>query len=212
MSIPVIVLGAGGHAKVLIDALLLRSVNVLGIADPKLELTEKKVLGIPLIGNDDSVLQYPVNAVKLVNGLGSVGITTQRQRLFEKFKNLGYAFATVIHPSSVIASDVTVLEGTQILAGTIIQTGSYTGKNTIVNTRVSIDHGCWIGSHVHLAPGVTLSGEVQVGNGVHIGTGATVIQGIRIGKNSLIGAGSLVVKDVPEGSTVIGVPARVVRL
>lgn len=212
MSFPIIVLGAGKHAKVVIDILRIQSVNVLGITDIDPGKLKEKVYGVKVIGNDDALQFYLPDSVQLVNGLGSVGSTILRKQLYNHFKSQGYSFASVIHPSAVIAFDVEISEGVQVMAGAIIQPGSYIGKNTIINTKASVDHDCIIGSHVHLAPGVTLSGDVQVGDGVHIGTGATVIQGIRIGQNSLVGAGSLVVKDVPEGATVIGVPARVVQL
>jgi len=94
------------------------------------------------------------------------------------------------------------------MAGSVIQPGSVIKKNTIINTKVSVDHDCIIGAHVHLAPGVTISGGVCVEDAVHIGTGALVIQGIHIGKKCLIGAGSLVLNNIKEGSTVFGLPAR----
>ncbi|MFZ5633350.1 MAG: acetyltransferase [Bacillota bacterium] len=210
MSGPVIVIGSGGHARVLIDALSLQTVEIFGITDLKPEKAFKTVYGLPLIGKDDAIFEYKPDKVQLVNGLGSVRDTAARKKIYEYFKSRGYKFATIIHPSAVIASDVTIEEGSQIMAGSIIQTGTCIGHNTIVNTKASVDHDCFIGPHVHLAPGVTLSGGVEVGEGVHIGTGAAVIQGIRIGQNSIIGAGAVVVKDVPEGAIVTGVPARVV--
>ena len=210
MSLPVIVLGAGGHARVLIDALFIQNVTVIGITKPGREQLDRTLWKIPLLGDDNEILHYSTDEVQLVNGLGSVGLPNNRRLLFEKFKKHGFTFASVIHPSAVIASDVKIEEGVQIMAGVVIQTGSSIGCNTIVNTKTAVDHDCLIGSHVHLASGVTISGEVKVGEGTHVGAGTTVIQGINIGKNSMVGAGALVLKDVPEGVKVIGVPARVV--
>lgn len=211
MSLPVLIVGGGGHAKVLIEALHLRSVTILGILDADPALVGQKILGIPVIGGDEKATEYPFNDVRLVNGMGSVDVPDKRIGLFEKFKNQGFSFATVIHPSAVIASDVKLGEGTQIMAGAVIQPGSRIGRNVIINTRASIDHDCQIGDHVHVAPGATLSGGVSVGSKTHIGTGATVIQGIRIGSGSIVGAGALVLKNVPDSVTITGVPSRVVN-
>lgn len=211
MKLPVIVLGGGGHAKVLIDTLLQRNENILGFTVPDPELVDKPILGIHCMGTDDAITDYLPDSIELVNGLGAVGNPNHRKQLFEKFHGLKYRFRSVVHPSAVIGREVVLSEGTQILAGAIIQPGSGMGRNTIVNTKASVDHDCVIGDHVHIAPGVILSGGVHVGDGVHIGTGAAVIQGVRIGNNSIIGAGALVLKDVPEGVTVIGVPAKEVQ-
>jgi len=208
MNLPVIVIGAGGHAKVLIDTLRTSSVVIEGIVDADPQLTGTKVLGIPVLGGDELLSTYiPADCV-LVNAIGSVGSTLLRADLFCRFRSLGFRFLTIIHPSATIASDAILDEGAQVMAGAIIQPGSRIGMNSIVNTKVSIDHDCIIDADVHLAPGVTLSGGVRVGNGVHVGTGAIVIQGIEIGRNSVIGAGSVVLRDVPEGVTVYGVPAH----
>ena len=210
-NLPVIVLGAGGHAKVLIDTLLALSVELIGIVDSASVPEQRSVLGIPVIGNDETVLNYPIDKVRLVNGLGSVTSTFDRKRLFVHFKSKGYCFAGIIHPSAVIARKVNLAEGVQVMAGAVIQPGCVLGENTIVNTGASVDHDCLIGTHIHLAPGVTLCGGVEVGSGTHISTGATVIQGIRIGEGSLIAAGALVTEDVPDNVTVMGIPAKVVE-
>lgn len=212
MRLPVIVIGSGGHAKVLIEALLLNNVKVLGIADADLTQKGKSILGISVIGDDNAVFKHVPGEIQLVNGIGSVGLPIKRQRVFDKFKDKGFNFTSVIHPSAVIASDAEIYEGAQIMAGVVIQPGSRIGKDAIVNTKASIDHDCSIGDHVHISPGVTLSGGVTVGDIVHIGTGVTVIQGIKIGNNSLIGAGSVVINNVPDNDEVAGVPARSINI
>lgn len=210
MSMPVIVLGAGGHAKVLINTLQLCSIEILGVTDPvSSRLIEKNVLGVPIIGTDDKLRNYSAEKVQLVNGLGSVGLPMARRRLFDEYKKLGFTFATVVHPNAVVAADVKFGEGAQIMAGVVLQPGLTIGDNVIINTGASLDHDCTIGSHTHLAPGVTLSGHVYVGSCSHIGTGASVVQGIKIGDDSLVGAGSVVLKDIPDGTKAYGCPAKV---
>lgn len=208
---PIIILGGGGHSKVLVEALLAGSVAIAGIVDPDPALIGCSILGVSVLGGDDEVLRYFHGEVRLVNGLGSTGLPQKRKDIFELFSLQGYIFVTVVHPSAVVASDVHLDEGVQIMAGAVIQPGSRLGRNAIVNTNASVDHDCQIGNHVHLAPGVTLSGEVTIGDSVHIGTGATVIQGIRIGSGSLIAAGAVVINDIPAGSIAMGVPAKVIR-
>jgi len=206
LTLPLLVIGGGGHAKVLIDTLLIQSQSILGFTD--IDPGCPQIQTAYCLGGDEVISEYPTDTVKLVNGLGSVGNTEKRRTVFEKFREMGYSFACVIHPASVIAGDVSLSEGVQVMAGAIIQAGSSIGENVIINTKASVDHDCIIGDHVHLAPGVTLSGGVQVEDGVHIGTGATVIQGIRIGRNSIIGAGTLVLKDVQAGTKVLGITGK----
>jgi sugar O-acyltransferase (sialic acid O-acetyltransferase NeuD family) len=210
MSQPVIVLGGGGHAKVLIHTLQLLSIKILGVCAPSREKVRTE-LSSYWIGDDEVINNYPIDSIWLVNGLGTIGCTKNRRDLFQKFKELGYHFASVIHPSAIIADDVTLAEGVQIMAGSVIQPGSKIGSNTIINTKTSVDHDCVIGNHTHLAPGVTICGEVHIGDEVHIGTGANVIQGIKIGSNCLVGAGSLIIKNIRDGLKVAGVPAKEMR-
>jgi sugar O-acyltransferase (sialic acid O-acetyltransferase NeuD family) len=208
MRLPVLIIGGGGHTKVLIEALKLRSITILGIIDADSSKIGADVSGIRVIGDDSALSAHGPETLQLVNGIGSVHVPKIRINVFNKFKAKGFTFATVIHPSAVVASDVVLGEGVQIMAGAVIQPGSTIGMNTIVNTSGSVDHDCLIGSHVHLSPGVTLSGGVRIGDAVHLGTGATVIQGVTIGKNSLVGAGSVVINDIPSDTEVMGVPAK----
>jgi UDP-perosamine 4-acetyltransferase len=208
MTKPVLILGAGGHARVLIEALRLAGCPIAGIVDADRSQIGKVVMGIAVIGTDERVLTFDPEEVKLVNGIGSVASTARRKQLFQEFKSHGYRFAPVVHPSAIVASDAQLDEGTQVMAGVVIQVGVRVGVNCIINTRASVDHDCIIGAHVHVAPGVTISGEVRIEDDAHIGTGATLIQGIRIGSGSIVGAGSVVVRNVSQGVTVYGVPAR----
>lgn len=211
MNRPVLILGAGGHAKVLIEALLQSGATLAGITDPDPDLAGKTLLEVPVLGGDDVVSDFPQTEILLVNGLGSVGVPVARRGLFERYKAMGYRFATVIHPSAIIASDVELGEGVQVMAGVVIQPGCRVGCNTIINTRASVDHDCIIGSNVHVAPGVTLSGGVSIKDVAHIGTGATIVQGIKIGAHCVVGAGSVVIRDVNDSTSVVGVPAKVLK-
>jgi len=205
--LPVIIIGGGGHAKVVADVLTLQGFHILGFTDID-ETCHSLTSAIPYLGDDSIINPYRPEDILLANGLGSTKTTIARRKIYDVFSEQGYKFACCVHPSAVIAIDVTIDEGAQIMAGVVIQPGSMIGRNVIINTRASIDHDCIIGDHVHVAPGATLSGGVQIASGAHVGTGATVIQGIFIGEDSIIGAGSVVLEDVAADSMVVGVPAR----
>jgi len=203
---PVIVIGGGGHAKVLASMLLLCGRQILGFVD--LNPAAPPLLGIKCLGDDAVVLLHPPGGVNLVNGVGSTGSTARRQEVYDRFTREGYNFATVIHPSAVIAPETQIEDGVQIMAGAVVQPGTRVGSNAIVNTGAVIDHDCVVGAHAHIAPGAVLSGGVHVHAGAHVGTGACVIQAVFIGAGSVIGAGAVVIKDVPPGVTAVGVPAQ----
>lgn len=208
---PILVLGAGGHSKVLINALLEQDLDILGIIDSDTSKIGMEILGIKVIGNDSDIKNYCQDDILLVNGIGSVDSMALRKKIYLSFKRQGYAFAKVIHPRAIIGRTVELGEGVQIMAGSILQPGCSIGENTIINTSVSIDHDSKIGSHVHIAPGSVLSGNVIVGNCTHIGIGCTIIQGKHIGHETLLGAGSLVLKDIRSNVRVFGVPAKEVE-
>ena len=208
MTAPIIVVGAGGHARVLISLLRALHRHILGILLQDLTLIGQTIWGVPVIGSDDDVDQYSPNAIELVNAIGSVSSTRKRRIIYEKYKNNGYSFSTIVHPKATIIEDVKLSEGVQIMAGAIIQTGCFIDNNTIINTGAIVDHDCIIGEHVHVAPGVVLSGGVHIGTSAHIGTAATVIEGIKIGNEAIIGAGSVVIRDIPDSKLAVGVPAR----
>jgi sugar O-acyltransferase (sialic acid O-acetyltransferase NeuD family) len=202
MSERIVLLGAGGHAKVILDAL--GNADIEGLADMDSTRWGRELLGRTIHGGDDWVLKQPATGVRLVNGVGSVDRESllRRRAVFEKFHGRGYRFAQVIHPAAIISARALLDEGAQVMAGAVIQAEARIGVNTLVNTCASIDHDCDLGAHVHVAPGAVLSGGVIVAHGVHIGAGAVIKQGVRIGEGALIGAGAIVLRDVSPGATI----------
>jgi acetyltransferase EpsM len=137
----------------------------------------------------------------------TIGDNRIRKNLAE---NITHKFGVVIAHSSEIDTSVIIEEGSQILHGVIIQCSATIGKHTIVNTGASVDHDCTIGDFCHIAPQVTLCGNVEVGEGTLIGAGCIVIPGIKIGKWCTLGAGSVILSDIPDHSTVLGNPGRII--
>lgn len=208
MNKPVIMIGNGGHAKVLTEILLEEQVKVIGFTAME---RQKNFFDLPYLGDDLKILDYPIGEVELVLGLGSVNQSNIRKNIFQHFKSKGYTFKEIIHSTAIIAPSVRLGEGVQIMAGAILQTNTVIADNTIINTGTKIDHDSQIAAHVHIAPGCTLSGNTIIGESTHIGTGVTLIQGIEIGKNCLIGAGAVVLKSISDSMTAYGVPAKEVQ-
>ena len=207
---PVVIIGAGGHARVLISTLKALRREIVGVLHPDETMIGQSIDGIPVIGNDDKIREYVPDAVELVNGIGSVSSTKKRHNIYKAFKKDGYSFATIVHPAAIIADNVKRGDGAQIMADAVLQTGCSIGCNAIINIGAIIDHDCIIGDHVHISPGAVLSGGVKIGAATHVGAGATIIQGIEIGESSIIGAGAVVIRDVPAGKKVIGSPAKTI--
>jgi UDP-perosamine 4-acetyltransferase len=208
MTKPVVILGGGGHARVVIDALRCAGHTIAGVIDPKPEVAQTLPQGVTWLGKDLSAAR--TGEVQVAIGVGSldVGDRNPRLRLFREAKAGGFEILTFRHPSAIVAGDVVLGEGAQVMAGAILQTGVRAGINCLVNTGASLDHDCRIGDHVHLAPRVVLSGTVEVGDGAHLGTGAIVIQGVRIGAGAMIAAGAVVTRDVAAHARVAPGPQK----
>jgi len=209
MTKPVVILGGGGHARVVIDALRCAGHVIAGVIDPKAEVAQTLPAGVKWLG-EELASRARASDVTVAIGVGSVeaSIHNPRVKLFTEAKTFGFEILSVRHPSAVVAADVELGEGSQVMAGAILQPGVRTGINCIVNTRASLDHDCRLGDHVHVAPGVVLSGTVRIGNGTHLGTGAIVIQNIRIGDWAMIAAGAVITSDVQPGARVAPGPQR----
>jgi UDP-perosamine 4-acetyltransferase len=205
-------LGAGGHAKVVLEVLAAAGLDVVGLLDPRRDLWETKVLGVPVLG-DDSLLSdhYHAGVSHVFIGLGSGSDTRPRRRLYEHARKQGFDVVAALHPSASISGSARIGLGATILAGAIVNADAELGDNVILNTNAVVEHDCRLGSHVHVASGAVVASGVLIGDGVHVGAGATVIQDVEIGDGAVVGAGAVVVGDVEPGTIVVGVPARVLR-
>src|SRR5690606_24784903 len=162
VHLPVVVIGAGGHARVLLDLLRCLGRRVLFMTDREPQSYGRRIGTVEVRGADELVYDLSPTSIRLINGVGSTAQPRARQEVYHRCTERGYQFDTLIHPSAVIASDVVLAAGVQVMAGVVIQSGTRIGENTLLNTNASIDHDCHIGAHVHIAPGVTLSGSVRI--------------------------------------------------
>lgn len=201
-GLPVLILGGGGHARVVASALCLNGLPLLGLCDPVCPPGPDPISGLPVLGGDDVEEAYALGTIRLANGIGSLAPGSARRAVFERCAARGRVFVTVVHPAATVAVTAVLGEGAQVMAGAIIQPGTIIGRNAIINTRAAVDHDCWIGDHVHIAPGAVLSGGVTIGSDTHIGTGAVIIQGIAIGAGCLIGAGAVITAPVADGTRI----------
>lgn len=206
----VVGIGAGGHAKVVIDILrLMGGYEIVGLVDADKGLLESEVLGVRVIGDDSILPQLYADGVRdAFIGVGTVGNPGPRIGLYETARKHGFQIVRAIHPMAVIAKSVEIGHGPTIMAGAVINPDARLGDNVIINTNAVVEHDCLIGDHVHISTSATLAGSVKVGERAHVGAGAWVRQCITIGERAVIGVGSVVVNDVEAGTTVAGMPAR----
>jgi UDP-perosamine 4-acetyltransferase len=208
--IRVVGFGAGGHAKVMIDALRAGGAfEVVGLLDPKRELHGRTISGVAVLGDDSTIEKLMADGVSAIFiGVGSAASTSLRQRLYEAARARGLDVIKVVHPSAVVSPAATLGRGVSVLAGAIVNASAILGDNVLVNTGAIVEHDCVIEQHTHIATGARVGGSVKIGTGVHVGIGASIRQGISVGAGVVIGAGAAVVDDVPDGAVVVGVPAR----
>lgn len=207
-AVPVVVVGGGGHAKVVLYILArLRTFRILGYLDP---IDHGSVLGHPWLGPDSSARQLSTDhgRLALVLGVGKIDGRKDRLSLLETFSETACDFPAVVAPTAFVADDVEVGAGTVICDGAIVQVGTKIGRAVIVNTGARVDHDCVLHDDVHIGPGAVLSAGVRVGRGTLVGVGACCRQYVNIGSNCTIGAGAAVTSDCTDGGLYVGVPAH----
>jgi sugar O-acyltransferase (sialic acid O-acetyltransferase NeuD family) len=205
----IILVGGGGHCKVVIDAIRSRGeYHIFGIIDSR--ISGRPVSGVRVIGRDGDLPQiFKKDKIRYAFvAVGSIGDCTIRQEIAARLKRIGFNLAVISHLSASVSVETKIKEGTFLSAGTIVNPGAKIGANAIINTAAVIEHDCQVGDYAHISPGAILCGEVKVGNCSHVGAGATIIQGVSIGRHTLIGAGSLVVNDFGDNIKAFGIPAK----
>lgn len=197
----VIIVGAGGHAKVVADIVRASGNEVIGFLDDK---DPSELPGFTILGKVSEISRFS-ERYDFASGIGN---NETRQRIMEAFP---VNWLTVIHPSVIIAPDVQIDAGTVVMANAVVNTGSRIGRGVIINTAATVDHDCVLEDYVHISPGAHLAGTVFVGSGTWVGIGGVVSNNLSICSGCVIGAGAVVVRDIETAGTYVGVPAQKVN-
>ncbi len=201
----VVVFGAGGHAKVVVDCLRDEGkFAVASLADADPAKAGRSIHGCVVVDEQQGMATARTQDGAIV----AIGNNEARARIAQALLDAGVTLVSAVHRSAVIATTARIGRGTVVMPGAVVNADTAVGDNVIVNTRASIDHDCVIGDGVHVAPGTTICGGVRVGAGVLLGAGCVVLPGIAIGDGARIAAGAIVTNDVPAHETYAGNPAR----
>jgi UDP-perosamine 4-acetyltransferase len=201
----VVLLGGGGHCKVVIDHLQLSGKKIVGVLDDDPKSAGREILGYHVIGPVKGLAEMRKEADFAV-----IAVTDPetRKKLAEKCRYAGFETTGFIHPTAVISASATISPTAQICAGAIINPQAKIEDNVIINTLALVEHDCFVGPYCHIAPSVSLMGNVRVGSLTMIGASTVVIQNLCVGSGVVVGAGTVVVKDLEDNSKYLGVPAR----
>ena len=212
MSNSIVLVGGGGHCKVVLDVIKENNYyDEICISDLK-ENIGKEILDIRIEYTDDQLENLFKRGISFAFvSMGKVNINDQRMKLYKKIKNIGFNIPPIISTSSIVSIYTEISEGTFVGKNAVINPGVKIGKNCIINTGAIIEHDCIMGDNVHIGPGAVLSGGVTVGENSFIGAGATIIQNTNIIGNTLIGAGAVVIKDIARSGVYVGNPAKEIR-
>ncbi|RHB49589.1 acetyltransferase [Exiguobacterium sp. AM39-5BH] len=203
----IVIFGAGGHAQVIIDIIELMGLyRIAGIYDDNPALIGKFVAGYPVLG-------FVHSNVVAKKGIIGIGDNMQRELLERNIRARmpDFVFINAIHPSAIISKNVTLGDGTAVMAGSVINPNAVIGPHSIINTMASVDHDCVLEPFASIAPGAHLGGNVHIGTRTFVGMSATIIHGLQIGHDTVIGAGATVVNNIPNHVVAYGSPAKPVR-
>lgn len=204
----IVVIGAGGHAKVVLEALRAAALGeVVGLVDAAPGAAA--VLGVPVLGGDEALPRLRAEGVEAA--VVALGNNALRERVGRRLQEMGFALPAVVHPAALVSPSARVEEGAVVMARAVVGTETVVGALAIVNTGAVLDHDNRLGRAAHVAPGCALAGNVWVGERALVGVGSAVRPGTRIGADAVVGAGSAVVAEVPERAMVGGAPARPLR-
>lgn len=208
-----VVIGGGGHARVVIDALRAsRLGEPRAVVDAAPDRRGQIVDGVEIVGGDAELPALLAKGIThFVMGICGAGNNGPRRRLFEAAQAQGFRPLTLVHPSAVVSKAAVLGEGVQVLARAVVNPGATIGVNVVINTGAIIEHDCVLANHAHVASGAVLAGGVRVEEGAHVGAGSVTRQGCVIGAGAIVGAGASVVEDVPANVVVVGVPAAILK-
>lgn len=195
---PIVLIGGGGHASVLADILLRQKRDICAVISPD-DLSSRAVFnGLTQLWSDQDISRFTPDEVELVNGIGMTPRSALREKVSRYYLDAGYHFTTVIADSAEVSPYAQLADGVQVLSQALIQAGAVVGPHTIINSRVTLEHDCHIGTHSHVAPGAVLCGQVKTGSKAFIGAGAVVLPNCVLGNESIVGAGAVQTGDLDD--------------
>ncbi|MFT5871849.1 MAG: sugar O-acyltransferase (sialic acid O-acetyltransferase NeuD family) [Clostridium sp.] len=210
----IVLVGAGGHCKVIIDIIKSNSkYEIVGVTDKTYDPYEKEfVLDIPIIG-DDSILKelYNTGVKNAFVCVGALQNILARDKIYNKLKAIGFNSPILIHKNAMVSPYAFIAEGTCVMQGAIINPGALIGENCIVNTGAVIEHDCKVQRNTHISPRACIAGGVIVGRDTHVGMGSSIIQSVHIGNNVIIGAGAVVIENIVDNVTTVGIPSKIIK-
>ena len=197
MSERYILVGSGGHSRVIHELACKCNIDVsiISVRDDSVEIPDYYTK-LQVLTDHQVFTEFSPDNTNILLGIGHMPNDSKRKETYLKYKEKGYKFPVMVHPSAIVPKDVILNEGCQIMSGVILQSGVTIGENTIINTRSSIDHDVTVGAYSHIAPGVTICGNTTISNDVFIGAGVTIINSINIKNNTIINAGTTVTKNI----------------
>jgi sugar O-acyltransferase (sialic acid O-acetyltransferase NeuD family) len=203
-----LVYGAGGHGKVVADVGVSMGLHLVGFLDDREELQGSEHAGVPVFHRLRA--QEPDFAWKGVPVALGVGDNAGREQAARTLAEAGFHIVTLIHRAAVVSPSARLGEGTVMMAGAVVNPDARVGAGVILNTGCVVEHDCVLGDYVHLSPNSALGGGVVIGARTHLGLGAVARPLVQIGADVRVGAGAAVIRDIPDGLTVVGVPAKAI--
>lgn len=197
----IIIVGSGGHAKVIADSIMDNGeYDIYGFID----FHEEKYMGIDVIGKDEDLKKiYDKGIKKAVIGIGYMGKGDIRNKIYSMLKEIGYELPCIIDNSAILSKSTYIGEGVYVGKRAVVNSKACIGKMSIINTGAIVEHDCHIGEYSHIAIGALLCGEVRVGKNTFIGAGAVVRQSTCIGDYVTVGAGTTLIKNVCDNLTIV---------
>lgn len=200
-----ILVGGGGHCKSVLEAAESGGYSILGVLDMPEEVG-KEILSTKVIGTDDDIPAY-VDKAEFVITVGFIKNPATRIKLYNKIKEAGGKFATIIASTAYVSKYATVGEGTVVMHHAFVNAGAKVGNNVILNTFTNIEHDAVIGDQCHISTGTMVNGDCKVGERCFIGSQSVLANGVTVGDDIIVGAGSLVRKSIKEKGIYFGNPA-----